>query len=143
MVLISRLVSRTWKGAQRFGTLSPKFSVIFAGRVGIFPQHLGFFGRSSTNLFEDPEGSNSPPTTSGLLHPQSRLTVASIVASGRLPDPALGIISELDAAIKVISKSNHGKERICEYILNEVLGILATNCSPLTNSLPGLHQIID
>lgn len=58
--------------------------------------------------------------TSGSGDPQSRLTVASIVASGRLPEPALGIISELDTAIKAIAKAIHGRERICEYILNEV-----------------------
>lgn len=64
----------------------------------------------------DPNSSFS----SGSGDSQSRLTVASIIASGRLPEPALGIISDLDTAIKAIAKTIHGRERICEYILNEV-----------------------
>ncbi|KAF8339200.1 component of IIS longevity pathway SMK-1-domain-containing protein [Cantharellus anzutake] len=64
---------------------------------------------------DDSSSSPLPPGASS----QSRLTVASIVASGRLPDPALGIIGDIDTAIKVIAKTIHGRERISEYILTE------------------------
>ncbi|KAF9513249.1 hypothetical protein BS47DRAFT_980933 [Hydnum rufescens UP504] len=65
------------------------------------------------------DDSSLSPLASGSGSSHSRLTVASIVASGRLPEPALGIIGDLEAAIKVIAKTLHGRERICEYILNE------------------------
>jgi protein phosphatase 4 regulatory subunit 3 len=69
---------------------------------------------------QDGDDSSLSPLASGSGSSHSRLTVASIVASGRLPEPALGIIGDLEAAIKVIAKTLHGRERICEYILNEV-----------------------
>lgn len=123
MALTLHSVFKTWRVVPKFGILSLKCSDTFVGKVSetlsIITNHLIL-----TSIL-DLEGSTSPPIVAGLMPSQSRLTVASIVASGRLPDPALGIISELDAAIKVISKSNHGKERICEYILNEVPYLLA------------------
>jgi hypothetical protein len=64
--------------------------------------------------------SSLSPLVSGSGSSHSRLTVASIIASGRLPEPALGIIGAVEGAIKVIAKTLHGRERICEYILNEV-----------------------
>ncbi|KAF9518815.1 hypothetical protein BS47DRAFT_1337947 [Hydnum rufescens UP504] len=69
---------------------------------------------------KDSDDSSLSPLASGSGSSQSCLTVASIIASGRLPEPALGIIGDVDAAIKVIAKTLHGRARICEYILNEV-----------------------
>ena len=75
---------------------------------------------------------------------QTRLTVASIIASGRLPEPTLGIISDLDTAIKAIAKTVHGRERICEYILNEVcLLVQVISMSALSYSILGVHQSVD
>jgi protein phosphatase-4 regulatory subunit 3 len=65
----------------------------------------------------------SSPVASGSAGDSSeekKLTVSSIIASGRLPDPAFGIISEIERAIKLIGRTPTGKDRICEYILTEV-----------------------
>ncbi|KAF9502987.1 hypothetical protein BS47DRAFT_1490530 [Hydnum rufescens UP504] len=68
---------------------------------------------------KDGDDSSLSPLASGSGSSGSRLTAASIVASSHLPEPALGIIGEVEAAIKVIAKTLHGRERICEYLLNE------------------------
>ena len=85
----------------------------------MFPHVTPFTRPAHLYVFLDGEDSSSSPLTPGSSS-QSRLTVASIVASGRLPDPALGVIADIDTAIKVIAKNIHGRERICEYILSEV-----------------------
>ncbi|KAF9519444.1 hypothetical protein BS47DRAFT_1337298 [Hydnum rufescens UP504] len=59
------------------------------------------------------------PLASGSGRLQSHLTVTSIIASRHLPEPALGIIRDVEAAIKVITKMLHGRAHICEYILNQ------------------------
>ncbi|KAF9503013.1 hypothetical protein BS47DRAFT_1490525 [Hydnum rufescens UP504] len=69
------------------------------------------------------DDSSLSPLASGSGSLGSRLTAASIVASGCLPEPALGIIGEVEAAIKVIAKTLHGRERICEYLLNEMVSM--------------------
>jgi len=45
---------------------------------------------------------------------------ASIIRSGQLPQPQLGIIGEIERAIKALSRTQPVKERICEYIMQEV-----------------------
>ena len=60
-------------------------------------------------------GSSSP--YSG---PEPSITTASIIRSGHLPHPALGIISEIDKAIKTLSRTNAIREKICEYIQRAV-----------------------
>jgi len=40
--------------------------------------------------------------------------------SGHLPPPQLGIISDIDKAIKALARTQAVKERICEYIQQEV-----------------------
>lgn len=43
----------------------------------------------------------------------------SIINAGRLPEPCLGIIGEVDKAIKFIGRTPIGREKICEYIVRE------------------------
>lgn len=50
----------------------------------------------------------------------SSITTASIIRSGQLPQPQLGIIGEIERAIKALSRTQQVKERICEYIMQEV-----------------------
>ena len=50
----------------------------------------------------------------------SSITTASIIRSGQLPQPQLGIIGEIERAIKTLSRTQQVKERICEYIMQEV-----------------------
>ncbi|KAJ7693818.1 component of IIS longevity pathway SMK-1-domain-containing protein [Mycena rosella] len=44
---------------------------------------------------------------------------ANMARSGQLPPPQLGIIADIDRAIKSISKTPQVKERLCEYIMSE------------------------
>ncbi|KAL6307189.1 component of IIS longevity pathway SMK-1-domain-containing protein [Sparassis latifolia] len=66
------------------------------------------------NSGEDPVLSSSP-----LMGHDQSITTASIIRSGHLPQPQLGIIGEIEKAIKALSRTNALKERICEYIQTE------------------------
>ncbi|OCH94520.1 DUF625-domain-containing protein [Obba rivulosa] len=57
--------------------------------------------------------------SSPLIGPEPSITTASIIRSGHLPQPQLGIMTEIDRAIKTLARTNAVKERICEYILSE------------------------
>lgn len=59
-------------------------------------------------------------SSSPMLGPDISVTSASIIRSGHLPPPQLGIINEIERAIKALSRTQAVKERICEYIQNEV-----------------------
>jgi hypothetical protein len=48
------------------------------------------------------------------------VTTAGIIRSGHLPRPELGIIGEIERAIKTLARTQTLKERICEYIQQEV-----------------------
>ncbi|KAG5639701.1 hypothetical protein H0H81_005884 [Sphagnurus paluster] len=59
-------------------------------------------------------------TSSPQLGPEpASVTTASIIRSGHLPRPELGIISEIERAIKTLARTQSVKERICEYIQQE------------------------
>lgn len=64
-------------------------------------------------------GSSSP-----LIGPNESVTTATIIRSGHLPTPRLGIIGEIEKAIKALARTPAVKERICEYIQQEVCGVL-------------------
>ncbi|KAF6762048.1 component of IIS longevity pathway SMK-1-domain-containing protein [Ephemerocybe angulata] len=73
-------------------------------------RHMG--GAGGDNL--------SSVTSSPLIGAQeASVTTASILRSGHLPVPTLGIINEIERAIKVLSRTAAMKERICEYIQAE------------------------
>ncbi|THH13287.1 hypothetical protein EW146_g6920, partial [Bondarzewia mesenterica] len=77
-----------------------------------------FLHRPSSNLVYASEerntGSSSPLHGSGS---ESGITGMSIVRNG-LPQPALGIIGDIDRAIKALSRNNTVREKICDYIKN-------------------------
>ncbi|KAG5648782.1 hypothetical protein DXG03_000131 [Asterophora parasitica] len=69
---------------------------------------------------EDPSTANitsSPPI--GPEPASTPVTTASIIRSGHLPQPELGIIGEIEKAIKTLARTQPLKERICEYIQQE------------------------
>ncbi|KNZ76043.1 hypothetical protein J132_00318 [Termitomyces sp. J132] len=47
------------------------------------------------------------------------VTTAGIIRSGHLPRPELGIIVEIERAVKTLARTQNFKERICEYIQQE------------------------
>ncbi|KZT29424.1 DUF625-domain-containing protein [Neolentinus lepideus HHB14362 ss-1] len=67
---------------------------------------------------EDQQMTSSPNIGPESSTPSS-VTAASIIRSGRLPLPVLGIIGEIERAIKTLAKTAHLKERLCEYIQQE------------------------
>ncbi|KAJ2929227.1 hypothetical protein H1R20_g7862, partial [Candolleomyces eurysporus] len=58
-------------------------------------------------------------SSSPLLDADASVTTASIIRSGHLPLPTLGIIGEIERAIKTLARTAMMKERICEYIQHE------------------------
>lgn len=58
-------------------------------------------------------------SSSPLMGPDVSVTTASIYRSGHLPQPRLGIIGEIERAIKALARTAVMKERICEYIQHE------------------------
>ena len=60
-----------------------------------------------------------PASSSPHLGPNDSITTASIIRSGHLPTPRLGIIGEVEKAIKTLARTQTVKERICEYIQQE------------------------
>jgi protein phosphatase-4 regulatory subunit 3 len=82
-------------------------------------------------------------SSSPLLGPETSLTTTSIIRSGRLPAPQLGIISEIERAIKQLARTQSVKERICEYIQHEVsfsFQILNTSFCVLTSAISSRDQ---
>ena len=67
-------------------------------------------------LEDDPTNINASP----LLGSETSVTTTSIIRSGHLPTPQLGIITEIERAIKTLARTQAVKERICEYIQQEV-----------------------
>ncbi|KAH9899446.1 DUF625-domain-containing protein [Cubamyces lactineus] len=69
------------------------------------------------NASEDMALTSSPMI--GPEGPETSLTTANIIRSGRLPQPQMGIIGDIDTAIKTLARTALVKERVCEYIQNE------------------------
>ena len=80
-----------------------------------------FTNMHGSRLPEDMSLTSSPLI--GPDGPEPSITTANIIRSGRLPQPALGIIGEIDTAIKTLARTAVVKERVCEYIQNEVSSI--------------------
>ncbi|KAG8956851.1 Platinum sensitivity protein [Tulasnella sp. 424] len=64
-------------------------------------------------------GETSGPSSSSPNRDPRAISANSIINAGRLPEPTLGIIGEIDKAIKFIGRTAAGKEKICEYIVQE------------------------
>ncbi|KAN0131375.1 DUF625 domain containing protein [Lactarius tabidus] len=61
-------------------------------------------------------GDQQAESSSPLTGPEPSITTASIIRSGHLPQPALGIIMEIDRAIRTLCRTPAIKDKICEYI---------------------------
>ncbi|KDQ21121.1 hypothetical protein BOTBODRAFT_125070 [Botryobasidium botryosum FD-172 SS1] len=69
---------------------------------------------------DDPSSSPERAQLGSMQYDDSltRFSVQSIMAAGRLPEPALGSVHEIDKAVKVIARNNPGRERTCEHIIS-------------------------
>ena len=90
-------------------------------------RHMSTFGtsfiplrRQSMNERRLGPGLSSSPT----IGPEPSPMTAGIVRGDGLPNPALGIIPEIERTIKLICRNQTMKERLCEYMYNEVRSIL-------------------
>ena len=70
-------------------------------------------------------GSSSP-----LIGPNESITTTSIIRAGHLPTPRMGIMGEIERAIKALARTQVVKEKICEYIQQEVLIFAIFSLSP-------------
>ena len=77
---------------------------------------LGLSRVLKSRLLKDHQAESSSP----LVGPEPSITTASIIRSGHLPQPALGIIMEIDRAIRALSRTPAIKDKICEYIQRAV-----------------------
>ncbi|KAI0650842.1 DUF625-domain-containing protein [Trametes meyenii] len=78
--------------------------------------------------------------------PETSLTTANIIRSGRLPQPQMGNIAEIDSAIKTLARTALVKERVCEYIQNEdyIKALIDVfNQSEDLESLADLHALFN
>ncbi|KAI0677650.1 DUF625-domain-containing protein [Trametes maxima] len=78
--------------------------------------------------------------------PETSLTTANIIRSGRLPQPQMGNIGEIDTAIKTLARTALVKERVCEYIQNEeyIKALIDVfNQSEDLESLADLHALFN
>ncbi|KAG7447518.1 DUF625-domain-containing protein [Guyanagaster necrorhizus] len=57
--------------------------------------------------------------SSPILGPESSAATSNIIRSGHLPTPQMGIIGDIEAAIKGLARTPVVKERLCEYIQHE------------------------
>ncbi|KAF8076723.1 component of IIS longevity pathway SMK-1-domain-containing protein [Lyophyllum atratum] len=84
-------------------------------------------------------------TSSPQIGPEpASVTSATIIRSGHLPRPELGIIGEIDRAIKTLARTQNVKERICEYIQQEdyVKSLIEVmNTAEDLESLENLHAL--
>ncbi|PFH49248.1 hypothetical protein AMATHDRAFT_148063 [Amanita thiersii Skay4041] len=74
----------------------------------------------------------------------SSITTASIIRAGQLPQPQLGIIPEIERAIKALARTQPIKERICEYIMQEeyIKGLIdVMNTAEDLESIENLHAL--
>ncbi|CCM03359.1 uncharacterized protein FIBRA_05488 [Fibroporia radiculosa] len=83
-------------------------------------------------------------SSSPLIGPEPSITTTSIIRSGHLPPPRLGIMGEIERAIKTLARTNAYKERICEYIQTEeyIKGMVEVmNQAEDLESLENLHAL--
>ncbi|KAF5387750.1 hypothetical protein D9615_000680 [Tricholomella constricta] len=89
--------------------------------------------------------SNTTITSSPQIGPEpTSVTTASIIRSGHLPHPELGIIGEIERAIKTLTRTQTLKERICEYIQQEeyIKSLIEVmNIAEDMESLENLHAL--
>lgn len=92
-----------------------------------------------SRLQQDHQTESSSP----LAGPEPSITTASIIRSGHLPQPALGIILEIDKAIRALSRTPALKDKICEYIQRAVRGFFSYICATTHQFLLGLYKSDD
>ncbi|KAL0070111.1 Platinum sensitivity protein [Marasmius tenuissimus] len=66
------------------------------------------------------QGSINLGSSSPLPESSSSNITTEIIRTGHLPSPRMGIIADIEKAIKVLSRAQQVKERLCEYVQSEV-----------------------
>jgi protein phosphatase 4 regulatory subunit 3 len=66
-------------------------------------------------------------TSSPVMGPEPSITTTSIIRSGRLPLPQMGIVDEIDRAIKALARTPSLKERVVEHVQKEVRSTLCSH----------------
>lgn len=61
-------------------------------------------------------GDQQAESSSPLTGPEPSITTASIMRTGHLPQPALGIIMDIDRAIRSLCRTPATKDKICEFV---------------------------
>ncbi|KAJ3997780.1 component of IIS longevity pathway SMK-1-domain-containing protein [Lentinula boryana] len=74
--------------------------------------------RHMSGATAEEHGSITLDPSSPLPEPSS-IATAAIIRTGHLPNPHMGMIGEIDKAIKTLARTQPVKEKICEYIQNE------------------------
>ncbi|KAJ2917508.1 hypothetical protein MD484_g2933, partial [Candolleomyces efflorescens] len=80
-------------------------------------------------------------SSSPLLDAETSVTTASIIRSGHLPTPTLGIIGEIERAIKSLTRTAPMKDRICEYIQQEDYIKALINVLQIAEELESLENL--
>ncbi|KAL0580514.1 Platinum sensitivity protein [Marasmius crinis-equi] len=91
---------------------------------------------------EEQAGSINLESSSPMPESSSSNVTTEIIRTGHLPSPRMGIIPDIEKAIKVISRATQLKERLCEYIQSEdyikqLIDVF--HASEETESLENLH----
>lgn len=143
-IILSTPIRSTDVYQRQQGTLSPTFAfVVFS----LSPETLIVWtepnGADYALSFQDPEGclevwnfildvqnhinvsdEHALISSSPIVGPEPSVTISR---NGQLPAPQLGIIADIERAIKGFSKAPQVKDRLCEYIMRAVS--LESRCS--------------
>ncbi|KAJ8087026.1 Platinum sensitivity protein [Marasmius tenuissimus] len=90
------------------------------------------------------QGSINLGSSSPLPESSSSNITTEIIRTGHLPSPRMGIIADIEKAIKVLSRAQQVKERLCEYVQSEdyikqLIDVF--HAAEETESLENLHAL--
>lgn len=68
----------------------------------------------------DPSLASSPPMEPSDGFQTGKMAIANFIRTGQLPSPALGVLDQIELAVRQLNRTQALKERLCEYILSEV-----------------------
>ncbi|KAK1232108.1 Platinum sensitivity protein [Marasmius sp. AFHP31] len=90
------------------------------------------------------QGSINLGSSSPLPESSSSNITTEIIRTGHLPSPRMGIVADIEKAIKVLSRAQQVKERLCEYIQSEdyikqLIDVF--HAAEETESLENLHAL--
>jgi hypothetical protein len=119
--------------------------------LDVLPDLVAYIPADESTESDDTAVGLEDPAPSEPLMPLSSMTmtgpramsVAEIIKAGHLPPPQMGFIPQVEKAVRVLARTPATRERISEYIQNEVgcHSILARcHCSRLTSGIRQIHD---